>query len=255
MKFKVFNTTLAGLILSATCLVNIANADIIDLNTWSQQGAAGNGNWSVAVDGSSVLQTINGLPSFFVSNESFINKEFSGTFGVETASDDDFMGFVFGYNGLDDFYLFDWKQGAQGSPPQEGFTLSKISAGADVANFNPLWTHSGVGISVIDTDYGSGRGWVDNSTYDFTLGYTDTEINISINGGTFIDEQVFSINNLTNSAGSFGFYNLSQSLVRYSGFEEATCTVDCGKVDIPEPSTLAIFALGLIGLASRRMKK
>ncbi len=27
------------------------------------------------------------------------------------------------------------------------------------------------------------------------------------------------------------------------------------KVDVPEPSTLAIFALGLMGLASRRFKK
>ena len=28
-----------------------------------------------------------------------------------------------------------------------------------------------------------------------------------------------------------------------------------GNVDVPEPSTLAIFALGMIGLASRRYKK
>ena len=28
-----------------------------------------------------------------------------------------------------------------------------------------------------------------------------------------------------------------------------------GTVDVPEPSTLAIFALGMIGLAARRFKK
>ena len=253
MKFKVFNKTLAGLILSASCLVGVANAAVIDLNTWSKQGNASNGVWSVAGDGSSVLQTINGNPTFYVSNDSFINKEFSGTFGVETSSDDDFIGFVFGYNGLDDFYLFDWKQGLQGA--SEGFTLSKISTGANVTAPTPLWDHSGNGISVLDTDYGNGRGWADYVNYEFTLGYTDTEINISINGGSFINEQIFSIDNLTNSAGSFGFYNFSQSYVRYSGFEEDACTENCGKVDVPEPSTLAIFALGMMGLASRRFKK
>jgi hypothetical protein len=35
----------------------------------------------------------------------------------------------------------------------------------------------------------------------------------------------------------------------------ATVSYNDGKVDVPEPSTLAIFALGLMGLASRRFKK
>ena len=244
MKSKFLNTALAGLILSVT---SIANAGTIDLNTWSQEGAAGNGTWTVAADGSSVLQSINGQPTYFVSQDSFINKEFTGSFGVETSSDDDFVGFVFGYNGLDDYYLFDWKQGTQSTGP-EGFTLSKISAtGGD------LWGHTGTGVTVLDTDYGSTRGWADNTSYEFTLGYTDSEIKIGINGGSFVDEQIFSLSNLTNQAGQFGFYNYSQSTVRYNGFEEETCTENCGEV--PEPSTLAIFALGLLGLGARRFKK
>ena len=257
MKIKSLNTVLAGLLLSVTCSVNLANAEIIDLNTWNQAGDAGNGSWNVASDGSFVQQTINGNPTFFVSDDSFINKEFTGSFSVETTSDDDFIGFVFGFNGLDDFYLFDWKQNQQNyyGVGNEGFTLSKISAGANVATLESLWSHTGTGIDVIATDYGSTRGWADNVSYEFTLGYTDTAINISINGGDYINENIFSIADLTNTAGNFGFYNASQEQVRYSGFEEVTCTEDCGIADVPEPSTFAIFALGMIGLVSRRFKK
>ncbi|WDE12483.1 PEP-CTERM sorting domain-containing protein [Thalassomonas haliotis] len=256
MKSNFLKTTVAGIILSASTLATQAYAGSIDLNSWSQQGHAANGNWTVAPDGSSVVQSINGNPTFFVSPESFINKEFTGSFGVETTDDNDFVGFVFGYNGLDDFYLFDWKQGTQtynGQVGYEGFTLSKISAGADVTSLNSLWDHNGTGVTVLDTDYGNDRGWADNTVYEFTLGYTDTEINIGINGGDFVNEQIFSISGLDNQAGHFGFYNMSQATVRYSGFEEDTCTENCGTV--PEPSTLAIFALSLIGIGARRFKK
>ena len=188
----------------------------------------------------------------------FINNEFTGSFGVETTLDDDIIGFVFGYNSLDDFYLFDWKQNHQifnGAEANAGFTLSKISTGADSSSGVPLWTHVGQGITVLDTDYGNGRGWMDNVIYDFTLGYTNTEINIYIDGGAFINEQIFSIANLTNTAGSFGFYNQSQPNVRYRVFAEETCNSNCGIVDVTEPSTIVILGLGLMGLASRRFKR
>ena len=254
MKFKKLKSLLAFSLLAAS---TISTAGVIDLSTWSQQGAASNGTWTVAADGSSVIQSINGNPTFFTSADSSINKEYTGSFGVETSSDDDFVGFVFGFNGLDDFYLFDWKQGSQtynGRTAQEGFTLSKISSGANVTSLSNLWDHSGTGISVLGTDYGSTKGWADNVSYDFTLGYSDTEISISIDGGAFDNEEIFNFSGLSNNAGKFGFYNSSQGTVRYSGFEEDVCNQNC-TASIPEPGTLAIFALGLIGIASRKFKK
>lgn len=41
--------------------------------------------------------------------------------------------------------------------------------------------------------------------------------------------------------------------ISYSGDQRVFFTTN--KIDVPEPSTLAIFALGMIGLASRRFKK
>jgi len=52
------------------------------------------------------------------------------------------------------------------------------------------------------------------------------------------------------NTGKFGFYNYSQSNVRYTGFQQTTSP----SVPVPEPSTLAIFALGIIGFASRKFK-
>src|SRR5690554_3436137 len=69
----------------------------IDLNTWTEEGAPSNGNWVVSGDGSSVNQTINGDPTFFVSPNNFLNTAFDGSFSVNTTGDDDFIGFVFGY--------------------------------------------------------------------------------------------------------------------------------------------------------------
>src|SRR5690606_6053488 len=70
----------------------------IDLNTWEKRGPSANGNWTVTPDGSSVFQSINGDPTFFVSPDNQINKTIRGSIRVETTTDDDYIGFVFGFN-------------------------------------------------------------------------------------------------------------------------------------------------------------
>ncbi|WP_321530313.1 PEP-CTERM sorting domain-containing protein [uncultured Desulfuromonas sp.] len=206
----------------------------MNLQNWT---ASSGGNWNVSNDGYSVLQTINGQPTYFVSDTDYFNRLIEGTFTVKTTSDDDFIGFVFGFNGSDNYLLFDWKQNNQSSA-REGFTLSRIT-GSDIN----LWGHTGNDLEILASSYSSTLGWRDRQSYEFSLDYSAARTIISID-----DETVFDIAGDFN-AGQFGFYNYSQAYVNYSGFVEEQSAV------VPEPSTFAFMCFGLIGVIALKKKQ
>ncbi len=188
---------------------------------WNQEGSQGAGNWSVSSDGSSVLQTVNGQPTFFISNAPFGYGTFAGTLRVETSSDDDFIGFVFGYNSPlsengdptndYDFLLFDWKRGNQ-SGASAGMTLSRVD-GTITDNNASFWLHQeSEALTVLAKDWASSNGWESFVEYDFSVTYAADHVAISIDG-----EEIFDVGG-SFPAGRVGFYNYSQSQVRYTGF-------------------------------------
>lgn len=248
---------------------NFSIAGAVDLSTWSEEGPGG-GVWTVAGDNNSVFQSVNSsTPTFFISDDPFINSRFTGTITVEeSGGDNDFIGFVFGYQApfsansdatTDfDYLLFDWKQGNQASAT-EGFYLSRvtgdfsdnsISHGTTSAT-NPFWSHvdnvdANSSFTVLDSLIGGGQGWADNTAYDFELTFQDSLLTIVIDGGAFTNQTIFSVAG-SYSAGSFGFYNFSQANVRYAGITE-----DVAPPSIPEPSSIALLALGMVGIGFRR---
>ncbi|MBF0644489.1 PEP-CTERM sorting domain-containing protein [Desulfuromonas acetoxidans] len=210
----------------------------MNLQNWT---ASPGGNWNVSNDGYSVLQTINGQPTYFVSDTDYFNRLIEGTLTVKTTSDDDFIGFVFGLNSSDDYLLFDWKQNNQTAGPGtglEGFTLSRIT-GSDIN----LWEHTGNDLEILASSYSSSLGWRDLQNYEFSLDYSAARTIISID-----DETIFDIAGDFNT-GLFGFYNYSQAYVNYSGFVEEQSAV------VPEPSTFAFMCLGVIGVVALRKKQ
>ena len=216
-------------------MVSAASAADINLTNWTQEGLPENGIWTVSEGGNYVIQsaTNDSNPTYFVSDTNYINTEIKGTFEVIDSIDDDYIGLVFGYNGLDDFLLFDWKRGTDWDVYQ-GFRLSKITDNSNV----DYWNHTGTGIEVLDSLLNwSGWGWENNTEHAFTLTYDSDNIQIDIDGTTIFDIAG------TFSDGKFGFYDYSQRDVKY------------GVSAVPVPPTILLLGSGFIGMITVGRRK
>ncbi len=216
-----------------------------DLRNWEDFGPGG--TWTVAPDGSQVVQEQNGEPFFFVSPETVINQTIRGTFEVETTGDDDIVGFVFGYTAPGasdpfdyDFVVLSWKQADQGGfggcTSPAGFTLTRVDGqlsetpdervNSDFV-LDTLWCHEQINddprAEVLATAWDPEGGWEDNTEYSFELTYTSTNFRLVLDGQTVMDVDG------AYPTGRFGFYNYSQSDARYSGFTQE-------EVPGPEPT-------------------
>jgi hypothetical protein len=211
------------LLFSSTFVLSQTAGDCVapmDLNTWHQEGDLNYGNWSVSSDGSSLTQSINGSPTFFVTPDDYINTTVEGEFGVQTNSDDDFIGFVLGYkspnsstaNNAYDFILFDWKQLNQNYEcyAYSEMRLRRIS-GVPATQTGAFWCSSDAITTVLATNNSMG-GWQDYTYYSFKAEYTETNIKIWID-----NVLVFDVNGQF-SSGKFGFYNYSQANSVYRNF-------------------------------------
>jgi hypothetical protein len=219
-----------------------AHAAPVNLGTWTAEGG---GSWAVAGDQNSAFQSINGSPTVFYSDFVGQGKALSGKIRVETTSDDDFIGFVLGFQPGDvaaaatDFILVDWKQldqSAYGCVAQAGLAISRVSGGLPDAASS--WCHTGTTTELQRGASLGNTGWADNTEYSFDLIFTATNIQVKVNGVTELNV------NGSFADGRFGFYNYSQQAVRYSAIEEDVAPPPNG---VPEPLSLALVGLGLAG--------
>lgn len=239
-------------------LSNTAYAVPVDLSGWSAEtgpGAQAPGNWLLAPDNNSVTQTINSRVGVFSDGSGTSQgTALSGTITVNTTSDDDFIGFVLGFdNGeLDgsaasfDYWLIDWKQGAQnyvGTTATPGLALSHVTgATTDEGDF---WGHEGVVEEVARGTTLGASGWTDLTEYAFELIFTDSLIEVWVDNvleisyaGSFTD-------------GGFGFYGYSQGNVTYAQIQEEPVVPP---IPVPAGFPLLLGAIGVLGIAGRRRK-
>jgi len=209
MNNKFLNTALAGLILSVSCLVNVANAGLI-------------------VD---IVDDGNGFAKFSLSGSS------TNLSPYHQAGDG---AWVHGYNSV--IGLFDTSFSG-GMYTLSNNTSSFSVNGSQVATFTDIRFSQG-----IDGLFGL---------------ITSTNIQVNSNvafswAGEFNSNMQYStFNSGTYAFDDWGYYFGHRRAL------EGGYTINVGNVstanndptNVPEPSTLAIFALGIMGLASRRFKK
>lgn len=205
----------------------------IFLNAWTPE-ADGHGNWEVAEDGRSVLQTENSsirtYPTVFVSPNDYLDSTIRGSFEKVSGGDDDWMGFVFGYKAplsanndpkeTYDTFVFSWKKSDQQNA-EEGFSLFHVE-GNPVDNPGAIFSNvkETSNNTILATDFGEGKGWERKTKYNFELTYTKQTIEIAINGQQIFDIEA-SETKVPFESGRFGFYNHSQADIQYADFSVA----------------------------------
>ncbi len=225
----------------------------VDLSPWIADGDPAI-TWTLQPGNTSVLETGNAGSSVFHNGLNSQGFRLSGTVEVQTTGDDDFLGFVLGYNNGDitnsaaDYLLIDWKQADQTHAPfgglaSEGLAISQVNGALTNTD---AWGHIG-NVTELQraTNLGS-TGWADNTSYQFEIVFTPSLVEFFVDG-----VKELSISGVF-SDGSFGFYTFSQPNTLFAAIEQNAILPPTA---VPVPTGILLFSAGLLLLLGMRKLK
>jgi hypothetical protein len=195
-----------------------------------------NPDWQFDNNTQTLCQQSNAKASALFCGWTLDNATINGRFRVNTAADDDWVGFMWGIQDTDHFYVFTWKQAGQQSTtcgpapfavpggmqvkrigvadPNVPLACPDVHAPNDTAN----------SVLLQSVDQFTTMGWADNTEYVFDLTHlANGDMTIVVRNA--MNNQVIAMttfNDTTYPNGQFGMYTKSQEDACFAGFE-----VDC----------------------------
>jgi RHS repeat-associated protein len=205
-----------------TLVADSGEGQVVDVSEWSviqyEVESQPDAEWVFSQGNTVATQIVNADPSILLADFDLVDDRMEGTWRVATATDDDFVGFVFGYQDDQHFYLFDWKQASQVGPGgvgSAGMSVKVVDAPTPLVGAD-LWPTAGNGARV-RTLFHNTIAWADHTEYRFILEFHPGEFTITVKEGDSVLASIV-LQDSTYSSGKFGFYNYSQGPVVYTGF-------------------------------------